>query len=67
MKLPEKSRSEYEAAIREWIHSERDRQILSRRILDGIPFEQLAEECFLSVPQTKRIVYKAEEILLRHI
>ena len=67
MKLPEKSRSEYEAAILEWIHNERDRQVLSRRILDGIPFEQLAEESFLSVAQTKRIVYNSTEILLRHI
>ena len=64
--LPELSRTEYETIIEEWIHSERDRQILRRRILDGISFESLAEEFDLSVPQTKRIVYKSQDMLLRH-
>lgn len=64
--LPEMSRTEYENIIDEWIHSERDRQILRRRILDGISFESLAEEFDLSVPQTKRIVYKSQDMLLRH-
>ncbi len=64
--MPELSRTQYENIIDEWIHSERDRQMVRRRILDGISFEALAEEFELSVPQTKRIVYKSQDTLLRH-
>lgn len=47
--------------IDEHIHSERDRAILKRRLIDGICFEPLAEEFDLSVSQIKRIVYKGEK------
>lgn len=59
----ELSRSEIEALIDEWIHNERNRAILKRRLLDGITYEPLAEEFDLSVRQVKNIVYKAEERL----
>ena len=61
------SRSDLSAAIDEWIFSERDRAILKRRLLDGITFESLSDEFDLSVRQIKRIVYKAEDKLFRHI
>lgn len=61
------SRSEISMLIDEWIFSERDRTILKRRLLDGIGFEQLADEFDLSVRQTKNIVYKAKDRLYRHI
>lgn len=60
------SRSETEKLIDEWIFSERDRKLLKRRILDDITFEQLAEEFYLSVQQTKSIIYKGYEILAKH-
>ena len=53
--------------IDEWIHSERDRAILKRRLIDGICFEPLAEEFGLSVKQTKRIVYKCQDKLFKHM
>ena len=53
--------------IDEWIKSERDRAILKRRLIDGRCYEPLAEEFDLSVRQTKNIVYKAEQILFKHI
>ena len=53
--------------IAEYIHNERDRMVLERRLIDGITFERLAEECELSVSQVKRIVWKGTEILSRHI
>lgn len=53
--------------IDEWVHHERDRNILKRRLIDGICYEPLAEEFDLSVKQVKRIVYKNEERLFRHI
>lgn len=55
------SRSEIEHLIDEWILKERDRQILKRRLLDGICYEPLAEEFSLSVAQIKRIVYKGTD------
>ena len=53
--------------IAEHIHSERDRGILERRLIDGVTFERLAEERELSVSQVKRIVWKGSEIIFRHL
>lgn len=61
------SRSELESAIDEWILNEKHRAILKRRLLDGICFEPLAEEFDMSPRQIKRIVYKCQETLFRHI
>lgn len=65
--MKEYSRTELIEGINEWIHNERDREILKRRLLDGICFEPLAEEFDMSVRQIKRIVYKSQEKLFRHI
>ena len=61
------SNSDIAHAIDEWIHSERDRKILKRRLIDGICYEPLADEFSMSVRQIKDIVYKAEAKLFRHI
>ena len=61
------SNSEIEHAIDEWIHSERDRKILKRRLIDGICYEPLADEMDMSVRQIKNIVSKAEAKLFRHL
>lgn len=61
------SRTEWENLIDEYIFKERDRAILKRRLLDGVCFEPLAEEFDLSVQQTKTIVYKSTEKLIKHI
>lgn len=61
------SNSEIEALINEWIHSERDRKILKRRLIDGICYEPLADEMDMSVRQVKNIVSKAEDKLFRHL
>lgn len=53
--------------IAEHIHSERDRKILERRLIDGVTFERLAEEAEMSVSQVKRIIWKNSEILFRHL
>lgn len=49
------------------IHSERDRKILKRRLIDGICYEPLADEMDMSVRQIKNIVSKAEAKLFRHL
>ena len=64
--LEDKSRTEIEALIDEWILNERNRKILKRRLLDGIIYEKLAEEFELSVRQVKDIVYKSKEKLYKH-
>lgn len=53
--------------IDEYIHNERNRALLKRRLIDGICFEPLAEEFDISVRQCKNIVYKTQEIVFRHI
>ena len=53
--------------IAEYIHSERDRRILERRLIDGITFEKLAEEFDLSVRTTKAIVYRCQVEVFRHV
>jgi DNA-directed RNA polymerase sigma subunit (sigma70/sigma32) len=65
--IPELPRSAYEKLIDEWIFHERNREILKRRLLDGITFERLAEEFDMSVRQIKQIVYTSEKQLFKHI
>lgn len=66
-KIKEYSNSEIILAIEEYIHSERDRAILKRRLVDGITYERLAEEFELSVAQIKRIIYRCEDYLYSKI
>jgi len=63
----EYSNSQISSAIDEWIHSERDRAILKRRLIDGLTYERLAEEFDLSVRQVKKIVYKSSDTLFCHL
>lgn len=58
--------SQISLLIEEYIHSERDRMILYRRLVDGITFERLAEEFQMSPRQIRTIVHKNEEILFKH-
>lgn len=61
------SRSEIIYLIDEWIFSARNREILKRRLLDGMTYEELAEEFHLSTQSVKAIVYKNKETILSHI
>ena len=71
-KLPNRDlcRDDVERAIYQWIigqNAQRDRKIVSRKLFDGVTFEQLAEEFNLSVRRTKTIVYRCYDIIFRHI
>ena len=59
----EYSNSQIRRIIEDFIHSERDRKIMIRRLIDGITFERLAEEQEMSVRQIKNIVYRDEKII----
>jgi len=64
------SKSALETTIEEWIvgrNAERDREILKRRLIDGLTQEALAEEFDMYTRQIQRILYKEEEIIFRHI
>ena len=63
----EYSNSQISKLIDEYIHSERDRAILKRRLIDGICYEPLAEEFEMSVRQIKTIVYQGQNRLFKHL
>ena len=61
------SKQEVLYLIDAYIFHERNRQILKRRLLDGVCYEDLAEEYSLSVNQVKAVCYKAIEKISAHI
>ena len=68
MKAPRMySNSRLREIVGEYIHSERDRAIVRRNIIDDIIFEELETEFQLSVRRLKSIVYKGMEKIFRHI
>lgn len=60
------SRSQIELLTDEWILNARDRDIVKRRLIDGITYEELAEEFHMSAQRVKEIVGKSLEVILRH-
>ena len=63
----EYTNSQIRALIIEYVHSARDREILTRRLVDGMCYEMLAEEFQMSARQIKNIVYRNEAVLFKHI
>jgi len=64
------SKSQIDALINEWIigkNAERDREIIRRRLFDGLTFELIALEFDMSVRQIKNIVYKGERKIFSHL
>ena len=49
--------------IDEFVHSERDRAMMKRHLIDGVKFEPLSEEFDLSVRHTKTIVKARKDFL----
>lgn len=63
----EYTNSQIRELIAEHIHSERDRAILLRRLIDGITFERLAEEFEMSPRAIRTLVHRNEAVLFKHI
>ena len=59
--------SEMNVLINEHIHNERDRELVRRKLCDGITFECLGCEFGLSTQRVKTIVYKARDKLFRYL
>lgn len=62
--MKEYTNSQMTDLINEHIHSERDRQILLDRFVNGLTFSELEEKYYLSERQIKRIVNKADALLI---
>ena len=50
--------------VSEHVHSERDRKIVLKRMVDGLTFDELSLEFNMSARQIKRIVYKHMDYIL---
>ena len=62
------TKSELEELIDENVigyKAERNRQLMKRRLCDGLTFEELAEEADMSVRQVKKIVYELQDMLIQ--
>ena len=63
--MREYTNSEIIERINENIHSQRDREILISRHVDGLTYDELSVKFHLSDRRIKTIVYKAEPILFK--
>ena len=60
------TRSQLNTMIDEYVvgfKAERNRQLMKRRLCDGLTFEALAEEADMSVMQVKNIIYREMDII----
>ena len=62
--MKEYTNSEITQLINEYVHSERDRLILFERFVNGLTFSELSDKFYLSERQIKRIVKKADTLLM---
>lgn len=67
MNLENITNTHIKEVIAEYIHSERDREILTDRYVNGYTFERIAEKQDMSTVQIKRIVYKHETAFFKHL
>lgn len=71
--LDDVTNEQIENAIDAWVHSERDRIILKKRLIDGYTFQQISDYLHdehrieLSVRQLKNIIPRLEQKLFKHI
>lgn len=60
-------RSEWERLIDEWIFSEEHRKMLKRSLLDGITYEQIAEEFDCSRDKVARLIPRLQNRVFKKI
>ena len=61
------SNTELDSLIETWVHGERNRKIMKRRLIDGVCFEPLSEEIGLSERQVRMIFKKNMVVIARQI
>ena len=67
VKVIEYTNSSVARVIDEYIHSERDRAIIKRRLIDGISIERLAEEFDRSPRAMQRKIAKLQSVVFLHM
>lgn len=65
--IPEYTNSQMNELIDEHIHNIRNRAMLKMRFLDGMTYEQIANELDISTQQVKTIIYKAQAKLIKFL
>ena len=63
----EHGRQDYERVIELWVRSEHDRRALKRKYLDGICYEQIADELGISPRTVQNIVNRWRGTVERHL
>ena len=63
----EYSNSRIREIAAEFIHHQRDRELICDRLTEGMTIEALAGKYELSVSQVKRIILRNSDIIFRHI
>jgi hypothetical protein len=70
----EYTNSQIMGIIGEWIHSERDREVLCYKFIDGLTIDQICTryqakhpEYYLSCDTIKRIIRKNENLIFNHL
>ena len=63
----EYSNSQIREIAGEYIHHQRDRDLICDRLTEGLTIEALAGKYELSVSQVKRIIMRNSDIIFRHI
>lgn len=63
----EYTNSQISALIDEYIHSQRDRDILKSRLIDGKTYDELSAMYNLSQRHIKTIVYKKQQSLFKRL
>ena len=65
--LPPYTTDQMSELIDQHIHKILYRAVLKLKLLDGMTYEEVAEEVGLSVQQTKTIVYKCMQTLIKYL
>ena len=60
------SRAEWEGIIYQRIFSERDRWLVARHLLDGVPYDRLTADAPLEYDQIRRRYKAAERTLIKY-
>jgi len=63
----EYTNSQISRIIDEHIHSQKHRDILKSRYIDGLTYEKLSETYDLSVKQIRNIICKYEKVLFKYV
>lgn len=59
--------SQISSIIDEHIHNALHRQMLKDRLIDGMTYEQIAEKHDITDRQTKNIIYKSMDRLIKYL